>query len=286
MEYETEILGEVLAPDRIKKLDRIGSLEYVLKTIGGKDLYIPSEIDDRHPQIPPGIYNAVPAFGTMIFSEFPRVSDALLDLESPEYKEVLSHTDWFLKPETKAKFEEADFLYKTALLLYGEPGTGKTSLVSRVNDRIVEQGGIVVYCSRGEYIKEILSLAPKDMLLTIVLEELDTFHDVHLLSALDGECQRNNVIYIATTNYREKISPRLLRPSRIGKKVEVHYPNEAARQQYFTLKMGGNQVVAKKFARLTEGLSVDDLKHVVIMAKIQDMSAEEAAKAVRSERQR
>ena len=285
-----ENLGEKVASEPTSEEVSVrsdGQLEYIKRTLrGNRAAYIANDVEARFDQIPPGIYNAMQAFGTIIFGEFPRVSDELLNLESPEYVEVLNHIDWFLDPKTKKKFSKANFLYKTAMLLYGEPGTGKTSLVSRVNDKIVANGGLVVYCSRGEYIQEILKIAPKDMLLTIILEEVDTFNDAHLLSALDGESQRNNVIYIATTNYREKITPRLLRPSRIGKKVEVHYPNEKARQQYFKLKLGGNQVAAKKYAQLTEGLSVDDLKHVVIMTQIQDMNAEDAAKAVRAEKQK
>ena len=38
------------------------------------------------------------------------------------------------------------------------------------------------------------------------------FHEEAILSLLDGETQRNNVMFLATTNYGEEISARFQRP--------------------------------------------------------------------------
>lgn len=253
------------------------------QTRRGQDYYAVGE-EKQVKTIPAGVYKAQESMGGIYFETLPIVSDEIMDLESSEYQETLAHMDWFLKEETESNYKKHGFLYKTGMLLYGEPGTGKTSLISRVSKRIVESGGVVIYCEKSEMVKAALEAAPSDKLATIILEEVDTMHDGNLLSVLDGEVQRDKVIFLATTNYRERITPRLLRPSRLGKKIEVSFPNDKARLQYFTVKLKGNEILAQNLTSQTEGLSVDDLKHVIIMTQIQDMTIQDAVKAIRKEK--
>ncbi len=59
-----------------------------------------------------------------------------------------------------------------------------------------------------------------------------------LINVLDGIEQMDNVIYLATTNYTEKLPPRLLnRPNRFDRRIEIGYPTPEVREAYLRKKL-------------------------------------------------
>lgn len=195
--------------------------------------------------------------------------DTLMDLPSPEYFQLVKEMDEFLKPETKGKFEKFGYIYKRSALLHGKPGTGKTCLVHRICDDVVKKGGVVLYCSDPRLLPlafESLDDVQPDVLTMVVFEEFDAIasqYEKTLLSVLDGEIQKNNVMYLATTNYLDKIPKRLYRPGRFSSVVEINYPSVEGRLYYFNAKLPDDTKLAKTLADKTDGLSVDELKEVI-----------------------
>lgn len=241
----------------------------------------PKKSDDKHtitfsedevcPYIKPGIYK-ISASGGM-FSEFMihideinLMSDEIIDLPSKEYQQTLNQIIDFQKPETRKKYEKYGFLYKRSVLLYGKPGTGKSVLTNRLAKYIVEQSGIVFVCRNPgliKYVFDSMNHMNKAMFVCVVLEE---FYDLLMaeqtfLTLLDGQVQRNNVMYIATTNYIERIPARLLRPGRFPVRIEVKYPDFDCRKFYFMQKTK-DEVQSDMLAAKTDGLSIDELKEV------------------------
>jgi adenylate kinase len=194
--------------------------------------------------------------------------DDLVDLPSSEYETIINDVDIFLSDECKTRFEQVGFLHKFNILLYGLPGTGKTCLVNRVSQKIINKGGIVLFNPDPASLKvtfDVLNSIQPETQVLIIFEEMDQHvrnDETTLLHVLDGEIQKKNAMYIATTNYIEKIPARVKRPGRFSVVVEIGFPNAVAREAYLLTKLKDKDVV-NSIVRKTEGFSIDELKEVV-----------------------
>jgi SpoVK/Ycf46/Vps4 family AAA+-type ATPase len=91
---------------------------------------------------------------------------------------------------------------------------------------------------------------------------------------LDGEIQKSNVIFMATTNHIDKIPARIRRPGRFSSIIEVGFPSEETRLFYLNKKLGGRSGLGL-WAKKTEGFSIDELKETVlaVVCLSQDLDA-------------
>ncbi len=146
--------------------------------------------------------------------------------------------------------------WRRGYLLFGPPGTGKTSLafalaghlnldlclLSLTNNKLTDQN-----------IADLLQKTPTRSL--ILIEDVDAFFNARekveskievsfsgLLNAIDGVAAQEGRIVVLTTNHRERLDPALIRPGRIDKQIELananvdqakalflrFYPNELA----------------------------------------------------------
>jgi ATP-dependent 26S proteasome regulatory subunit len=249
--------------------------------------FFPMEDAEIHKNLPSGVYKLGVTREGQVYLEGMEVKhDKLIDLPSPEYVALTEELDYFLKPETKDKFQEMGFLYKRSALLYGVPGTGKTSLVNRIVQKVLAMNGVVLFDPHPAYLKKVfdfMDTIEPNRLLMIVFEEFDSTVDdseSELLSVLDGEVQKNNVIYVATTNFIEQIPPRILRPGRFSTLVEVKYPNADARRVYLRTKIKNADKVEALVSK-TDGLSVDDLREVVLTTECLNQGADEVVKRIK-----
>lgn len=205
---------------------------------------------------------------TVSFSDMETNHDELVDLPSPEYEMITQDVDMFLTPECEARFKEVGFLHKFNILLYGLPGTGKTCLVNRVAQKVIASGGIVLFNPPPAALKatyEVLDAIQPETRVLIIFEEMDQHvrdDETTLLHVLDGEVQKKNAMYIATTNYIEKIPGRVKRPGRFSVVVEVGFPNANARREYLSTKLKDKNVI-DLIVKKTKGFSIDELKEVV-----------------------
>jgi hypothetical protein len=207
--------------------------------------------------------------GIFWFEQMNFASDGIIDLPSPEYSKVIRTLSKFLEPSVRDKFQDLDFVYKRSVFLYGLPGTGKTVIVNRVARDIIASGGICLWVKNPELLAmayQVLDDIQPSTLIGVVMEEFDNIckmHESSLLTMLDGQVQKHNVVYLATTNYINRVPARLYRPGRLGTPIEVGFPIPEARRMYLEAKLGKDFRDLDMWVHASEGLSIDELKEMV-----------------------
>ena len=229
-------------------------------------IYLGQQKRDTIPELPAGVYELV-LIGqnqTLAFKQIQTNHDTLVDIPDAAYNKITKEIELFLKPETKAKFRKHGLLYKRSSILHGIQGTGKTCIVNKVAQDVMAQGGVVIFNPHLKLLKDAFQQLTAQTL--VVLEEFDSYvhsHESELLSLLDGEIQKDNVIFLATTNYFEEVPPRLLRPGRFSSIIEVGMPTTAAREAFLKAKTDLNEAELKVWLEQTEGFSIDELTECI-----------------------
>lgn len=239
----------------------------------GRDFHVNENATIKN-QLPAGAYEFGfdPRSQRQWFTKMDLASDTIVDIPSKEFEQVVGEMKYFLNPATRESFKDHGFLYKRSALLYGHPGTGKTCIVQRVAQEVIKAGGVVIFNPHPRLLHlayQTLDDIQPDVLTMVIFEEFDnliqTGEESTLLSVLDGEVQKKNVMYLMTTNFIDKIPARILRPGRISSMVEVKYPEAAARLHYLNLKIKDKNVWSvEEWVVKTEGFSIDELKETVL----------------------
>lgn len=97
-------------------------------------------------------------------------------------------------------------------------------------------------------------------------DELCKYEESDMLRILDGDSKINNVLFLATTNYIEKLPPRMLRPGRFDNKVYVGFPTFENRYQYLAHKLAPMEESDERIRELatkSEGLGFGHLKELI-----------------------
>lgn len=227
-------------------------------------------------ELPPGLYrcNNAPEIGYFVDKQSID-TDSLLILPDNSSTEIVDEfkTFWTLK----AEFDKRGFLHKRGVLLWGPPGSGKTSLIQILIQIIVkDMNGIVVFIDHPKIASGCLQMIRKvepNRPLICVMEDLDALIDKHgeneYLAMLDGEAQVDNVVYVATTNYPEKLDRRFVdRPSRFDRIRWIGMPSAAARREYLKVKepsLEGAEL--EEWVEASRGFSVAHLREMIISCR-------------------
>lgn len=175
-------------------------------------------------------------------------------------------------------FETYRIPYKRGVLLYGNPGNGKTTLVKSIVGSVpapVSYWQITEYTT-SQSIQEVFAAAMKMAPTILVIEDIDSMPvscRSFFLNTLDGATSKEGVFLLGTTNYPDKIDPALMnRAGRFDRAYEVKQPDEGMRFAYLTHKglsrFADSELVARA-ARRTEGFSLAQLNELYVSAALQ-----------------
>src|ERR687897_961681 len=191
-----------------------------------------------------------------------------------------------------AKFLAVGAKIPKGVLLYGQPGTGKTLLARAV----AGEAGVPFYSISGSdfvemfvgvgasRVRDLFEQAKENAPAIVFIDEIDAVgrhrgagmgggHDEReqtlnqLLVEMDGFDVRGGVILIAATNRPDVLDPALLRPGRFDRQISVEGPDLAGRKQILEVhsrgKPLGPDVDLMAVARRTPGFSGADLANVL-----------------------
>lgn len=178
-----------------------------------------------------------------------------LSQQIQEIKEVVELP--LKKPEL---FKKIGITPPKGILLYGEPGTGKTLLAKAVaastNSVFIEVVGselVQKFIGEGaKLVKEIFEFARRKAPAIVFIDELDalaakrievgtsgerevnrTF--MQLLAEVDGFKPLDNVKIIGATNRKDILDPAIIRPGRLDRLIHIPIPSKEARLDIFKI---------------------------------------------------
>jgi adenylate kinase family enzyme len=226
-------------------------------------------------RLPAGCYNIVHD-NKCVFAE-PAAKPAGLLLELPEMRseEVIKVVENFWNSEKDYK-EGNEFViggaaYRAGSLLYGPPGSGKSSTIKIAALRMVKRDGIVFYSaldagSISSFLSDFSKIEPGRKCV-VVLEDLDSlierYGEAGYLEMLDSAKTIDNVFFIATTNYPEKLDPRIYnRPGRFSHVIKIGLPTEVTRRAYLKAILKNHQDI-DYIVENSKGFTVDHLSSLL-----------------------
>lgn len=164
-----------------------------------------SSAGNTTPKLPAGFYRpgAHPQLGAT-FNRQTVSTDSLVLLPDMDVLTIVEEFKVFW--DLGKKFKEYGFLHKRGVLLWGDPGSGKSSMVQILSQHLIKElGGIIVLVDgpgvTTACLQMLRSIEPHRPVIC-VLEDLDALVEKHgemsFLSLLDGEAQVDNIVFVAT----------------------------------------------------------------------------------------
>jgi proteasome regulatory subunit len=198
----------------------------------------------------------------MELEDSPEISYADIGGMENEIKEVREAVEYPLtKPEI---FRRIGVEPPKGILLYGEPGTGKTLLAKAVAHEaratfIRMSGSELVHKFIGEgagLVRELFMLARERAPAIVFIDEIDAVGSMRtndgtsgsaevqrtlmqLLAEMDGFDKRGDVRIMAATNRVDMLDPALLRPGRFDRLIEIPLPDQKARLEILKIHAKG-----------------------------------------------
>lgn len=223
---------EFYGPDRYKYRDRFIART---KTIGSKE-----NIDVRYITDSSYARNKIrPVSFDKVF-----LNDGIKESLITKLEKWKNSRDWYI---------DNGLVYKMGILLYGKPGTGKSTIVKAISNMFNNAVIVTLDCKNiSQELHNIMSYRNQLSGTIIVLfEDIDMHFNTRkddkmlteaniiqnsnqnmLFQLLDGVYSTDDTIYIATTNYKDRIDDALIRYGRFNIHQEIDYFNEDTAKRY------------------------------------------------------
>jgi hypothetical protein len=149
--------------------------------------------------------------------------------------------------------------------------SGKTCTIKLVTKKLVERSGTVFYASGPPtYLSSFLTDFAKierDRKSIVIFEDFDSliekYREAEYLEILDSAKTIDNVLFIATTNYPERLDPRIYnRPGRFSHVIKIGMPGPKTREAYLKAILKNHRDVEEIVSK-TSGFSIDHLTALI-----------------------
>lgn len=239
----------------------------------------------------PGFYEIGESMSAgLFFKKVALNTEELIHFPETNIDEVVEEIETFWDRESK--FREAGLAFKRGILMYGPPGSGKTSAVKMILNNIVKRGGVVIkfenpntFSAGMKTMREIQADTP----VVCLMEDLDSIlewnSESRVINVIDGMEGFDKIVFLATTNYPEKLGSRIMnRPSRFDKRIFIGMPNAESRRIYLKAKLEGKDAPGgiDKWVEDSDGFSIAHLKEMVVAVTILGKEYDETVRRLKS----
>src|ERR671928_1312990 len=225
----------------------------------------------------------------LVNKDMPKVTFADVAGADEAVEELQEIKEFLAEP---AKFQAVGAKIPKGVLLYGQPGTGKTLLARAV----AGEAGVPFYSISGSdfvemfvgvgasRVRDLFEQAKNNAPAIIFVDEIDAVgrhrgagmgggHDEReqtlnqMLVEMDGFDVKDNIILIAATNRPDILDPALLRPGRFDRQIVVDRPDRKGRKQILEVHTRGKplakQIDLDALAGQTPGFTGADLANLI-----------------------
>jgi energy-coupling factor transporter ATP-binding protein EcfA2 len=249
------------------------------KRMTGPTQYAITESGAYHPvgqttgDLPPGMYEPVLTQEGLFLVPMAIRTDDIVVFPDAATTEVVREIEKFWEREDR--FREFGLPFKRGMLLYGPPGSGKSTTLQLVARDVIGRDGIVMPFRGDAWLmayRAVRAVQPEVPIVTL-MEDLDALlerKESSTLNLLDGAEDLQRVIFLATTNYIEKLDPRVKnRPSRFDRRFHIDHPGAEARRLYLeSIADGKVEIDIARYVKDTEGMSLAHLKELFVATVI------------------
>jgi len=236
----------------------------------------------------PGFFDVLCSDTGIFFRKATVTADELLVFPDSLVDKVLREIETFWNKHEV--FTAHKLLHRMGYMFWGPPGSGKSCLVYLIIFKIINMGGVVLRCNDlsafAEGLKILRAIEPQRPLVCIY-EDIDSiirsYGDDNLLQILDGAHQVDRIVNIATTNYPEKLDPRVIRSRRFDRIHFIGMPNANQREMYFKSKLlpvDLERVPLQAWVARTEGMTFASMTDLIARVCCLECDFEESAERV------
>jgi SpoVK/Ycf46/Vps4 family AAA+-type ATPase len=227
---------------------------------------------NTRPHLEPGMYeHAITPQGTLLWIRVEAGDHEIIRFPDTAATEVVEEIERFW--ERERAFLDHGLPFKRGILLWGPPGSGKSSTLQLLARDVIARGGIVaIFDGPGAFksaYRQLREIQPETPLV-VFMEDLDALlkpsNESDILNLLDGVTRLDKVVFVATTNYPGKLGARIVnRPSRFDRRLKIAHPSEASRRMYLeTLLAPGDEVDLDAMVKDTKDMSLAHVKELFV----------------------
>jgi len=199
----------------------------------------------------------------VLYSSIPNRSIHSIYIDEKIKDKLMNDITYFIANEEE--YEKFGMPYKRTYMLTGLPGSGKTSIIKAICNKIgysMNMLSLQKEFDNNSLMTAFRELSKKSLLL---IEDIDCLFEQRkstienpnitfssLINIMDGVLYKHGIIIFITTNHPEKLDSALMRMGRIDMIVQMNYPREQDIQKLFydmNEKHGTPEEIAKSYTK-------------------------------------